>query len=241
MKAKLATKSKTKTKSVLGPTVRERMAIGKALRERVGRAEHAKWKVVAHRPEVVALLKKSDVGRVETLLPIRYGRMRQSPFAFYRGAAMLMASDLAGTPSTKLRVQACGDCHLLNFGGFGAPDRRLVFDINDFDETLPAPWEWDVKRLAASVVLAGRFIGAKESQCEDAARATVASYRTRIREYAQMRALEAWYSRMDAEIFTREAEAARDQKYWKKVERAAKMQTAEYILPKITEMSRGKR
>ena len=239
MKAKLA--KQPKTKSVLGPTVRERMAMGKALRERVGRAEHAKWKVVPHRPEVIALLKKSDVGRVESLLPIRYGRMRQSPFAFYRGAAMLMACDLAGTPSTKLRVQACGDCHLLNFGGFGAPDRRLVFDINDFDETLPAPWEWDVKRLAASVVLAGRFIGAKESQCEEATRATVASYRTRIREFANMRAMDAWYSRLDAEVFIDEAKDAEDKEYWRKLEVEAIGQIAEYIFPKITVNVHGQR
>jgi len=234
-------KRNAKTKSALGPTVQDRMAMGKALRERVGRGEHAKWKVTAHRPDVIALLKKSDIGRVESLLPIRYGRMRQSPFAFYRGAAMLMAADLAGTPSTKLRVQACGDCHLLNFGGFGAPDRRLVFDINDFDETLPAPWEWDVKRLAASVMLAGRFIGAKESQCEDAARATVASYRTRIREFAKMRALEAWYSRLDAEVFIEEAKDAEDREYWAKLEEAAIKQIAEYIFPKITVNLHGQR
>jgi uncharacterized protein (DUF2252 family) len=230
-----------KAKSALGPTVQERMAMGKALRDRVGRGEHAKWKVTAHRPEVIALLKKSDAGRVETLLPIRYGRMRQSPFAFYRGAAMLMAADLSGTPSTKVRVQACGDCHLLNFGGFGAPDRRLVFDINDFDETLPAPWEWDVKRLAASVMLAGRFIGAKESQCEDAARATVASYRTHIREFATMRALDTWYSRLDAEVFIDEAKDAEDKEYWRKLEDAAMKQIAEYIFPKITVNLHGQR
>jgi uncharacterized protein (DUF2252 family) len=243
MKAKSAKKrrTETKTKSVLGPSVRERMAMGKSLRERLGRGEHAKWKVTAHRPEVIALLKKSDVGRVETLLPIRYGRMRQSPFAFYRGAAMLMASDLAATPSTKLRVQACGDCHLLNFGGYAAPDRRLVFDINDFDETLPAPWEWDVKRLAASVVLAGRFIGAKESQCEDAARATVTSYRTRIREYANMRAMDTWYSRLDAEVFIDEAKDEEDKAYWRKLELEAMKQIAEYIFPKITVTVHGQR
>jgi uncharacterized protein (DUF2252 family) len=243
MTAKSAKKrrTETKTKNVLGPSVRERMAMGKSLRERVGRGEHAKWKVTAHRPEVIALLKKSDIGRVETLLPIRYGRMRQSPFAFYRGAAMLMASDLAATPSTKLRVQACGDCHLLNFGGYAAPDRRLVFDINDFDETLPAPWEWDVKRLAASVVLAGRFIGAKESQCEDAARATVASYRTRIRDYANMRAMDTWYSRLDAEIFIDEAKDAEDREYWRKLELEAMKQIAEYIFPKITVNVHGQR
>ncbi len=132
-------------------------------------------------------------------------------------------------------MQACGDCHLLNFGGYGSPERRLVFDINDFDETLPAPWEWDVKRLAASVVLAARQKGIRERRCGDAARAVVASYRTHMREYAQHARLDAWYSHIDVDIFIEKAKTARDKKYWKKVERAAKMQTAEYILPKITE------
>ena len=225
----------------LGPTVEERMTAGKALRERVPRTSHAKWVPAADRPDPVTLLKESDRGRLSELLPIRYGRMRQSPFAFFRGAAALMAWDLAVTPATKIRVQACGDCHLLNFGGYGSPERRLVFDINDFDETLPAPWEWDVKRLAASVVLAGRQKGMKERRCGDAARAVVASYRTHMREYARMPYLEAWYSHIDVDIFIEKAKATRDKKYWEKVERAAKMQTAEYILPRITEVSKGKR
>src|SRR5580693_2495962 len=225
----------------LGPTVAERMAAGKALRDRVPRPAHAKWTPAADRPDPVAVLKESDRGRLADLLPIRYGRMRVSPFAFYRGAAALMACDLAKTPNTKIRVQVCGDCHLLNFGGYGSPERRLVFDINDFDETLPAPWEWDVKRLAASVVLAGRQKGIRERRCSETARAVVASYRTHMRAYARMPYLQAWYSHIDVDIFIEKAKTARDQKYWKKVERAAKMQTAEYILPKITEMSRGKR
>jgi uncharacterized protein (DUF2252 family) len=225
----------------LGPTVKERLTAGRALRERVPRTSHAKWTPSSDRPEPVTLLKESDRGRLSELLPIRYGRMRQSPFAFFRGAAALMAWDLAATPVSKIRVQACGDCHLLNFGGYGSPERRLVFDINDFDETLPAPWEWDVKRLAASVVLAGRQKGIKERRCGAAARAMVASYRTHMREYARMPCLEAWYSHIDVDVFIAKAKTARDKKYWKKVERAAKMQTAEYILPKITEVSKGKR
>ena len=139
----------------LGPTVKERMTAGKALRERVPRTSHAKWVCPADRPDPIELLKDADRGRLPELLPIRYGRMRQSPFAFFRGAGALMAADLAATPKTGIRVQACGDCHVSNFGGFGSPERRLVFDINDFDETLHAPWEWDVKRLATSIVLAG--------------------------------------------------------------------------------------
>ena len=138
-------------------------------------------------------------------------------------------------------MQACGDAHLLNFGGYGSPERRLVFDINDFDETLPAPWEWDVKRLAASVVLAGRQIGARDRFCSDAALATVASYRTHMREYARMTALNTWYSHLDAEIFINEAKTAEDKKYWRQVEKSAKLQTAEHIFPKMTEVVRGRR
>jgi uncharacterized protein (DUF2252 family) len=227
--------------SQLGPSVEVRMTAGKALRERVPRTSHAKWSRPPDRPNPVALLKESNRGRLSELLPIRYGRMRSSPFAFFRGSAALMAWDLAHTPNTKIRVQACGDCHLLNFGGYGSPERRLVFDINDFDETLPAPWEWDVKRLAVSVVLAARQKGIRKGRCGDAARAVVASYRTHIREYARMPYLEAWYSHIDVELFVEKAKTARDRKYWEKVEDAAKMQTAEYILPKITEVSKGKR
>ena len=225
----------------LGPTVAERMAAGKALRDRVPRTAHAKWTPAADRPDPVALLKESDRGRLSELLPIRYGRMRSSPFAFFRGAASLMACDLAKTPNTKIRVQVCGDCHLLNFGGYGSPERRLVFDINDFDETLPAPWEWDVKRLAASVVLAARDKKMGEGRCSDAARAMVASYRTHMREYAEMPALDAWYSHIDVDVFVEKAKTFRDKRYWKKVERAAYMQTAEYLLPKITKVSGGTR
>src|SRR6202034_999907 len=131
----------------LGPSAKQRMANGKKLRERVPRSSQAEWKPSPNRRDPVHLLKHADRGRLEALLPIRYARMKQSPFGFFRGSAALMAADLSTTPSTGLRVQACGDCHIANFGGFGSPERRLVFDINDFDETLPAPWGWGVKRL----------------------------------------------------------------------------------------------
>jgi uncharacterized protein (DUF2252 family) len=225
----------------LGPSASERMAEGKAVRDRVPRTSQGKWKPPANRPDPVAILKESDRGRLSELLPIRYGRMIQSPFAFFRGAAALMAADLADTPKTGFRVQACGDAHLLNFGGYGSPERRLVFDINDFDETLPAPWEWDVKRLAASVVLAGRQIGARDRVCSDAALAAVASYRTHMRAYAQMTALNSWYSHLDAEIFIKEAKTVEDKKYWRQVEKSAKQQTAEHIFPKMTKVVRGRR
>jgi uncharacterized protein (DUF2252 family) len=228
-----------KTAGIIGPTIEQRMTAGKALRERVPRRSHAKWQSPANRPDPIELLKKSDRGRLLDLLPIRYGRMRQSPFAFYRGAAALMASDLAATPATGLRVQACGDCHVGNFGGFGSPERRLVFDINDFDETLPAPWEWDLKRLAASIVLAGREMGARERHCADAARLAVGSYREHIREYARMRALEAWYSHLNAEIFIDEARSVAAKRRWEQIEDKAKLETAEHVFPKLTDGEDG--
>src|SRR5580693_7400829 len=186
--------------SLLAPTVKQRLAAGKALREKVQRTLHAKWIPSANRPDPIELLKNSDRGRLPELLPIRYARMRRSPFGFFRGAAALMAFDLSRTPSTRIRVQACGDCHILNFGGFGSPERRLVFDINDFDETLHAPWEWDVKRLATSIVLVGRQKGDGEHSCKKAVRAAVTSYREHMNQYAKMRAVEVWYSALDAKI-----------------------------------------
>src|SRR5277367_6805225 len=188
--ASSAGKSAGKPKSeerVFGPSVEERMTMGKAIRDKVSRTSQAKWQPPANRENPIELLRRSNEGRIHDLLPIRYGRMRQSPFAFFRGAAAIMAADLATTPVTGLRAQLCGDCHLMNFGGYGSPERRIVFDINDFDETLNGPWEWDVKRLATSVVLSGRELGFKDGQCCDATRATVASYRLHMREYAHMR------------------------------------------------------
>lgn len=227
--------------SALGASVKQRLAAGKALREKFPRTSHGKWIVPQNRPDPIELLKQTDAGRVPELLPIRYDRMRQSPFAFLRGAAALMASDLARTPATGLRVQACGDCHVANFGGFGSPERRLVFDINDFDETLPAPWEWDVKRLAASGVLASRQLDLSESNCADAARSVARSYREHMRDYAEMRALETWYSHLDAEVFIDEAKTGASKKKWATSEKAAARQTAEHIFPSITHEEDGHR
>jgi uncharacterized protein (DUF2252 family) len=144
----------------------------------------------SHRPDPIELLIASNEGRLPELVPIRHGRMLTSPFAFMRGAAAVMASDLSRTPSTRIRVQACGDCHLMNFGGFATPERRMNFSINDFDETLPAPWEWDLKRLAASFVVAGRHVGLKERDTLAAAESAVRSYRRRMAHYAEMRAFD---------------------------------------------------
>ena len=165
---------------------------GKAMRLAVPLASHAQWQAPANRRDPIDLLIESNIGRVAELLPIRYGRMMQSPFAFYRGKAALMAADLATLPTTGIRVQACGDCHLVNFGGFGTPERRLIFAINDFDETLPAPWEWDVKRLAASFVVAGRNNSFTTEEAREAAQACVRSYRENMREFSKMAVLDVW-------------------------------------------------
>jgi uncharacterized protein (DUF2252 family) len=209
------------------------MSRGKALRERVSRKSHGEWAASSARPNLIKVLQHSDRGRLAELLPIRYGRMRQSPFAFFRGSAAVMAWDLSKTPVTGIRVQACGDCHAANFGGFASPERRLLFDINDFDETLPAPWEWDLKRLAASVVLGSRGLGMGGGGCGDAVLTMTESYRQHMREYAQMRALEVWYSHVDAGVFIEEAKTATARKHWQQVEKEARLQTAEHIFPKI--------
>ena len=177
----------------------ERVEAGRALRVSCPRESHAGFSPASARPDPIELLMRSSEGRIEHLVPIRYGRMLASPFAFYRGAAAIMAADLADTPCTGLGVQACGDAHLMNFGAFATPERRIVFDINDFDETYPAPWEWDLKRLAASFVIASRHNGHKGSEARAAAAAVVTNYRDRLRELAEMPALSAWYSYLDYE------------------------------------------
>ena len=188
-------------------TPAERRAEGKALRDAVPREDHGGWKTPKDRRDPVQLVLESNQGRLQDLIPIRHGRMLQSPFAFFRGSAAVMAADLAHTPSSGLRVQACGDAHLLNFGGFATPERNVIFDINDLDETLPAPWEWDLKRLTASVVLAGRYLGLRENDSARAASSTVQAYREQMAEYAFMKALEVWYDRINLDRFVKEVAA----------------------------------
>src|SRR5215207_1169834 len=178
------------------PTIAERLDEGRQLRRHVPRSSHAGWSPPADRPDPLDLLHEQDRTREPDLVPIRYGRMLVSPFTFYRGSAVVMARDLAATPTTGLTVQACGDAHLSNFGSFATPERNQVFDINDFDETLPAPWEWDVKRLAASVILAGRANGHTATDTALAAAAAVRSYRERMAEFASMGHLAVWYNRI---------------------------------------------
>jgi uncharacterized protein (DUF2252 family) len=162
------------------------------------RSSHGDWAPAADRPDPVELLQEQAANREPSLVPIRYGRMTVSPFTFFRGAAYVMASDLAGSPQSGIRVQLCGDAHLSNFGGFAAPDRELVFDLNDFDETLPGPWEWDLKRLAASIEVAGRSRGFRGKDRRGLVRGTVAEYREAMRRFSEMSALDVWYSRIDA-------------------------------------------
>ncbi len=185
---------------------RERAASGRAARSTARRSSHAVWEPPAGREDPVAILERQAATRVPELVPIRYGRMSASPFAFYRGAAAVMAADLAETPVSGLQVQACGDAHLSNFGAFASPDRRLVFDLNDFDESLPGPWEWDVKRLAASFAIAGRENGFKRRQREGAVRTAAFAYRDSMRAFASLRNLEVWYARLDVEAAMEELE-----------------------------------
>lgn len=215
----------------------ERRAQGKALRDRVPRESHGSWTAPKDRRDPIDLLNESNKRRLPQLVPIRFGRMLQSPFTFFRGAAAIMAADLASTPVSGIRVQACGDAHLSNFGGFATPERRVVFDINDFDETLPAPWEWDLKRLVASVVVAGRDLRFSEKESLRAARATVRSYREHMDDYAGMRALDVWYDSIDVERFLEEATASEEKRkiVKKRIEQARKKSIPEFLFPQLAE------
>ncbi len=181
------------------PTIAERRAAGKALRTRAPRASHATWSPAPDRPDPISLLEESNRSRIAALVPLRYGRMITSPFAFLRGSAVVMAGDLAMTPNTGIQVQACGDAHLSNFGTYATPERNQVFDVNDFDETLPGPWEWDVKRLAASIVVAGRQNGFPAASTRQASLNCLRMYREHMWEFGEMRHLDLWYSCIDAQ------------------------------------------
>jgi uncharacterized protein (DUF2252 family) len=189
-------------------TVSERAAVGRAARSRASRSSHGEWEPSAGREDPIAVLEAQAESRVAGLVPIRHGRMGASPFAFFRGAAAVMAADLAVTAASGLRVQACGDAHLSNFGVFAAPDRRLVFDLNDFDETLPGPWEWDVKRLAASFEIAARENGLKRKQRDAVLLALASRYRKSMRGFSGQRNLEIWYARLDEEAIRAQLQAA---------------------------------
>src|SRR5438876_4743224 len=175
----------------------ERYAAGKALRSKAPRINHGEWAPAADRPDPISLLEESNRTRVPELVPIRYGRMSLSPFAFLRGSAIVMASDLAKTLISGIKVQICGDAHLSNFGFFATPERNLVFDVNDFDETLPGPWEWDLKRLAASIVVAGRQNGYIAQENRQTVVSSMLEYQTLMQQMAGMCALDVWYQHID--------------------------------------------
>ena len=179
---------------------------GRAVRSAVPRSAHASVELPTDRADPVDLLEEQGQTRVPELIPVRYGRMLVSPFTFYRGAAKIMTADLARSPNTGLTVQLCGDAHLMNFGAFASPERKLVFDLNDFDETLPGPFEWDVKRLAASMEIAGRDQGLSDAERTATVVSTVAAYREAMAEFAAMKHLEVWYAHLDIDAMFRQME-----------------------------------
>ncbi|MFL9936649.1 DUF2252 domain-containing protein [Paraburkholderia sp. RL18-103-BIB-C] len=239
-------KAKTKVSNVAEdvPALRsraERLAAGQALRDRVPRSSHADWTPSAQRRDPIEVLEESNQDRLPELVPIRYGRMLRSPFTFLRGSAALMAYDLATTPSTGLEVQACGDCHLLNFGLFATPERNLVFDLNDFDETLPAPWEWDLKRLAVSVAVAGRDGHVSDADSGKAVLECVRAYREHLRDYSRMNPLEVWYTRLDMNTLIAMAPDEKVKKTRQQLADKARQRVVENLFPKIAGEVAGRR
>ncbi len=224
-------------------TITERQAMGQELRKKIPRSSHGDWAPAPDRPDPVALLQQGDKTRLQYLLPIKYGRMVASPFAFLRGSAVVMAADLANTPVTGSEAVLCGDAHLANFGIFATPERNVVFDINDFDETYPGPWEWDVKRLAASVVVAGRDNGLDDKTCTKLAAAAAKAYRETMQRASEMSVLDVWYFHVDADsvvnLFAKYARADA----WQAAQtvQKARRETAGHTLDKLTHVVDGKR
>src|SRR5215210_564078 len=218
---------------------------GRAARRIVPRGSHAAWGPAPDRPDPVELLEAQAEDRIPDLMPIRYARMMASPFAFMRGSAIVMAHDLAGTPRTGIQAQLCGDAHLSNFGLYASPERALLFDVNDFDETLPGPWEWDVKRLAASIVVAGRDNGFDAADCREAAQSSAASYRQRMAEFSEMGELEVWYSRVsEEEVRALLSDAKSKKKTTRKINKAvrkARERDSLQALSKLTRVVDGRR
>ena len=234
--------SKRRGEAAPGPTVphqeaarAEQYAAGKALRATCPREAHADWKTPASRRDAVELVLSAEKGRLRDLLPLRHGRMVRSPFTFYRGAALTMAADLAATPSTGVRVQCCGDAHLSNFGGFATPERRVIFSINDLDETLPAPWEWDVKRLAASFVVACRDRGLGPGTARDVATTCVRTYRESMGEFSQLKSLELWYRSLSAEELVESLPSKLRKRLLARIEKEKAKSRGEEMFPKLVE------
>ena len=213
-------------------------ASGRARRATLPRSAHGKWRAPAGRPDPLTLLATQNRNRLPQLVPLRWARMLASPFAFLRGAAVVMAHDLAATPTTGITVQACGDAHVANFGVFASPERNTLFDVTDFDETLPGPWEWDVKRLAASAVVAGRDAGMTEPACRAAAQTGIRAYRKAIQHFAVMTALDTWYARVD-ETATARLRAGHARTDLTKLFRKARRQTSATALPRLAALTRA--
>ena len=223
-----------------GARARAHLEHGRALRENFPRSSHADWTPQLDR-DPLAMLETAAKGRLPHLVPLRNSRMVESPFTFFRGSAVIMAADLAKTPVSGLRVQACGDAHCLNFGGFATPERNLIFDVNDFDETLPGPWEWDVKRLATSMVLAARQLGLKKRESATAAVAAVAAYRERMRELAFMPALDVFYQKLDAAKILDAARSTAVRRRRGRIADNAATTSVRAAVEKLTEIVAGKR
>jgi len=215
----------------------ERQAVGRARRESLPRSAHAQWIPDPNRPSVIDMLNRSNQDRLTELIPLRHERMARSPLACFRGLAAAMAYDLAHIPNTGMLTPSCGDCHLQNFGWFGTPERNLIFDITDFDESLPAPWEWDLKRLAVSFVLAAKRIGAKDSECKEFAQRVVQQYREHLTQYENFTPLDMWYARVDATAIGKIVnDHAISQRLSVMFDRA-RTRTMEALLPKLTEQT----
>jgi uncharacterized protein (DUF2252 family) len=214
----------------------EAYALGKKLRAKCPRSAHAQWKLPSNRPDAVELVLAAEKERLPDLLPLRHGRMARSSFTFYRGAALTMASDLSSTPVSGLRVQCCGDAHLSNFGGFATPERRVIFSINDLDETLPAPWEWDIKRLAASFVVACRDNALSDAGARDAAQTCVRTYRESMAEFGEMKTLELWYESLGADdLVAGIKDTSLRERTFKRLQKEKGRSIAEDIFPKIAD------
>ena len=214
---------------------------GKILHEAIPHASHSKWVKPEGRPSPVDIIEKTHEGRIAELAPLRWGRMLISPFTFYRGTAAIMAYDLATTPATGVRVQACGDCHMLNFGAFATPERNIIFDLNDFDETLPAPWEWDLKRLAVSFVLGVRDNGLKDKYAQGAAEAVAKAYRKKMAEYSKKSILDIWYDRIDWEaVIQKTSDPELQKKIKAKTEKSMKRTIQGHYFPKMSELHDGR-
>ncbi len=216
----------------------QRYAAGKALRSKAPRISHGEWAPASDRPDPISVLEEQNRTRLPELVPIRMGRMSLSPFAFLRGSAAVMANDLAKTPVSGIKVQLCGDAHVSNFGGFASPERNLVFDVNDFDETLPGAWEWDVKRLAASIIVAGRENGYTAQENRQAVVDSIKQYQTVMQRGASMKCLDVWYAHIDADLLMASVKG-KDQKRIEKQEKRASRRTSEGVFPKLAEVVDG--